>query len=134
MYKYLDTKGQILPLAEDGADLWINGIKKILGRFGVLIGAFANNELIGFVHGTIKFSPEYLGTLKLGFLTHQFILESERGKGVGENLFRELENLFIMQDVHSIEIQSNFLNEGAKAFYKKMGYETELVQFRKVLK
>ena len=134
MYEYLGTKGQMLPLKGGGEELWLEGIRNTLGRFGILIGAFEDEKLVGFIHGAIKFSPNYLGTEKIGFLTHQYLIEEVRGRGIGSLLFDKLEKWFEEKEVSSIEIHSNFLNNEAHLFYKKFGYQDELVQFRKILK
>lgn len=132
MYGYMSGKGLMLELAGDGPENWVASVKKGLGRFGVLFISFRGEEITGFAHGSIRLTPDYLGNKKIGVITHIHLKEQYRGRGTGEKLVEELEKWFETQDVHSIELQVVGRNTPAMGFWEKLGYATELVQYRKL--
>ncbi len=131
MYDYMDEQGLLLDLAENGAIAWTEGVKKGLGRFGIVYTATSGDQTIGFAHGSIRLSPDYLGTLKLGVITHVYVIPEQRSSGVGEKLVKGLEEWFAEKEVHSIELQVLAKNMIGIAFWEKLGYPAELQQHRK---
>ncbi len=83
MYDYMEKHGLIIGLAKEGASKWGKGAKKGLGRFGVIYIASKGDEIIGFSHGSIRLTPDYLGNKKVGVITHIFVEGENRSKGVG---------------------------------------------------
>ena len=133
LYNFIKDKGLKLPLVKDGEKKWINSIKKTVGKFVALFVAVDGEKVAGFVSGVVKFTPDYLGNQKVGFLTFHYIEPDYRGKGIGKKLLKSLENWFKEKNVSSIEVQVSFMNEDSRNYFKKNGYEYELVQFRKFL-
>ncbi|WP_042455463.1 GNAT family N-acetyltransferase [Neobacillus dielmonensis] len=56
------------------------------------------------------------------------ILQDYTGKGIGTQLFTELENWAAANQVHRLELTVMCHNEAAVALYKKMGFEIEGVK------
>lgn len=134
MYHYMNEHGLLLPLAEGGEKKWLEGILKGLGRFGTLLIAETDKDVIGFAHGSIRLAPDYLGNKKLGLITHIYVDREYRGRGVGESLVKKLEKWFKEKDVHSVELQVLAANKSGIAFWEKLGYPVELLQHRKAAK
>jgi ribosomal protein S18 acetylase RimI-like enzyme len=134
MYDFMAGKGLMLPLAENGAELWINSQKNTLGKFALLCISLEEDEVTGFGHAAVKFGPDYLGSPKIGVLTHIYVKESKRRSGTGAALLECLENWFAEKKVHSIELQVVSENDSAIKFWKKNNYQQELLQFRKLNK
>ncbi len=132
LYEQMSGQGLILPLAEKGAELWIGTVKKMINRMGVLIVALNEERVVGFANGTIRFTPDYLGSLKIGSITHIFVLEELRKSGTGYKLVDVLEKWFKSKEVHSIELQVISNNLNGIDFWKGCNYQEELIQFRKV--
>ena len=132
MYEYMKQHGLMLGLADDGQHRWIEAVKKTLGRFAVLLICTVDDEIIGFAHGSIRLSPDYLGNCKIGVITHIHLLNKFRGQGAGIALVRSLEKWFTDQEVHSVELQVLSENHPAIGFWKKLGYHNELLQCRKM--
>ena len=132
MYDFMKQHGLILDLATDGSHKWIETVKKSLGRFGVLFICTLNEEDIGFAHGSIRLTPDYLGNRKTGVITHIHLVDKFRGQGAGIALVKSLEQWFSDQKVHSVELQVLSENHPAIGFWKKLGYQNELVQYRKL--
>ena len=131
MYIYMSGSGLNIDLAEDGAATWLKGVVQGLGRFGTLQVAGIQEKIIGFAHGSIRLTPDYLGSKKVGVITHIYVDREHRGEGVGEKLVKELEKWFKTKEVHSVELQVLAGNKTGIAFWEKLGYPLELNQHRK---
>lgn len=133
MYDHITDKGLMTPLVTGGEKIWMESVRKSLGRFGALIVATSGNEVVGFVHGMVRFLPDFMGGEKVGFVTHQHILDDYRGKGLGKELMEALEKWFSEKGIKQVELQANYYNEYSRKYLEKSGYKYELVQFRKFL-
>lgn len=131
MYDRMEEMGLQLPLAEDGTEKWIKTTQNTSGKFGILVVAREGDKAVGFAHGMIKFLPDYLGGYPIGTITHIFVEEEARKSGIGRELVNELEEWFSTRNVHSVELQVISGNSAGKGFWKKLGYEEELLQYRK---
>jgi len=127
----MDDMGLMLPLAEGGEKKWIKTARNTAGKFGIVILALNNNDVVGFAHGLIKFLPDYLGGYAVGSITHVFVSDDQKLSGIGKELVNMLEEWFRTKKVHSVELQVITGNPGAKEFWKKLGYTEELTQYRK---
>jgi ribosomal protein S18 acetylase RimI-like enzyme len=132
MYDYMKQHGLMIDLAIDGKQRWIEAVKKTLGRFGTLSVCTKGDEVIGFAHGSIRLTPDYLGNKKVGVITHVHVQHQYRGMGSGLLLVKSLEQWFSKQDVHSVELQVLSENLPAIGFWEKLGYYNELLQCRKM--
>jgi len=132
MYEYMNQHGLMLDLADGGQQRWIEAVKKTMGRFGVLLICTLGDETIGFAHGSVRISPDYLGNLKIGVITHIHLMDKFRGQGAGIALVRSLEQWFADNEVHSVELQVLSENHPAIGFWKNLGYHNELLQCRKM--
>lgn len=133
MYAAMDAMGLMIPLAEDGAENWVQSAKNIAGKYGITILVKNDAKAIGFAHGTLRFMPDYLGGLYIGSITHVYVDEQYRRTGIGKLLIKQLEDWFLSKKVHSIELQVIAGNQGAQSFWQKLGYHNELVQYRKMM-
>jgi GNAT superfamily N-acetyltransferase len=133
MYNYMERHGLMLILADEGAEKWLTSVSNTLGKYGMIVIAEDKDEIIGFAHGALKFLPDYLGNSKVGVLTHIYIEDKSRGAGTGKKLTEMLEDWFKSQHVDSVELQVISGNADAIKYWVKMGYDEELIQFRKRL-
>lgn len=131
MYDFMAAQGLMLELAEQGAQKWLNSISQGLGRFGVLYVCEMDNELTGFAHGALRLTPDYLGSKKVGVITHVYVKKESRQKGAGSKLVEALEGWFEVQKVSSVELQVLTQNNLAIEFWESAGYQKELLQYRK---
>lgn len=133
MYRHILDKGLKNPLVEGGERLWMDSVKKSLARFGALIVAEHEGKVVGFVHGLVRFLPDFLGGEKVGFVTHQHILKEFRGHGLGKELMESLEDWYRSKGIRQVELQANYYNQNSRKYLENTGYEYEIVQFRKFL-
>jgi len=133
MYKFMDQHGLLMPLADDGENKWIRAVKNTLDKFCTLIIVVHDDKVVGFAHGALRFSPDYLGTLKTGIVTHIFIAPEFRSQDLGSQMLKRLQDWFQQKEAHSIELQVVADNKEAMRFWEKAGYKLELKQYRKFL-
>ena len=133
MYLYMQHHGLMLELAENGAELWLASLRNTLGKFGILCVAVEYEKVIGFAHGALKFGPDYLGSPKIGLITHIYVREETQKKGTGEALVNALYDWFREKKVGSVELQVISGNSKGIAFWEKLGFTRELFQYRKFM-
>lgn len=131
LYEHMDQTGLKMPLVDGGAERFINGIKRNLGKNYFLLVAKENEEFVGFGIGTLRLAPPYLGSVRVGAITHAYVAEGHRGKGIAAQLFQKIESWLTAKDVHSLELEVLVENEGAVSLWKRLGYEPELLKMRK---
>ncbi|MFN5182251.1 MAG: GNAT family N-acetyltransferase [Bacteroidota bacterium] len=129
-YSELSESECLLPLASKGNELWLDALKRSVGKTSILIIAEFSGKPIGFAHGQLKISPDYLGNLRIGTVAHFYIKKPNRGGDTATLMFTEMINWFKEKNVHSIELQVLKNNYTAEKFWKKMGFEEELNQMR----
>jgi ribosomal protein S18 acetylase RimI-like enzyme len=125
MYKYMNTKGLVYKLTNNGEFLWINTIKKSLGKLNMITVATHEEAIVGFAAGNIRLLPNYLGNIKVGYISHVFVIDSYKKKNIGRKLVSELENWFADKSVNTIELEVLVNNNSALQFWESLGYKSD---------
>ena len=112
-------------LIDGGELLWINTIKKSLGKLHFIKIISVNNEIIGFAAGNIRLLPNYLGQKKIGYISFIYIEDNYKDQGLGSKLAIELEKKLIQNSIHTIELEVIIQNKSAYRFWEKLGYKPE---------
>jgi GNAT superfamily N-acetyltransferase len=133
MYNNMEEHGLMLDLAENGPDKWAGSVRNMLGKFAALPVARSEGRTIGFAHGALRFTTDYLGSRLVGVVTHIYVEPDYRNSGAGKALVESLEGWFTSKKVHSVELQVITGNVEAMNFWERLGYSRELVQFRKII-
>ena len=131
MYRFMEQHGLMVPLAPGGKDKWLKSARQSMGRFSCLVMAKSNDHYTGFAYGAIRFLPDYLGSGKVGVVTHIYVRESERQSGIGKMMLDKLEQWFLEKGVSSVKLQVVSGNREARHFWKQSAYRNELTQYRK---
>ncbi|RPD91717.1 GNAT family N-acetyltransferase [Aureibaculum marinum] len=131
LYDFMETKGLVMPLVENGPQIWMNSIKSTLGKLSNIYVAYDNKKIIGFVTGIIRLSPAYLGNKKIGYLSHLFIESEYRRSGAGEKLSKELDLWFKEKNVDLIEVEVIVDNLNSINFFTKMQFEKDIIKLTK---
>jgi len=132
MYKYMDSIGLNNKLTNNGEFLWINTIKKSLGKLNMVVIATHEDTIVGFAAGNIRLLPNYLGNKKVGYISHVFVTDNYKKKKIGIRLLAELENYFAEKTVKTIELEVLIENKSACKFWEKMGYISDNLRMKKV--
>jgi ribosomal protein S18 acetylase RimI-like enzyme len=122
MYKYMDTIGLNHKLTNNGEFLWINTIKKSIGKLNMVVIATHEETIVGFAAGNIRLLPNYLGNKKVGYISHVFVTDNYKKQKIGNKLLAELVNYFAEKTVKIIELEVLIENNSARKFWEKMGY------------
>lgn len=131
-YAYFHSLGIKLPLADNGAELWLNTIYPSLNKLGMLPLAMKGGQIIGFAHGSVKLLPAYLGGHMVGVVQHVYVAVEYQRQGVAELMIDYLDAWFRKKQVHSVELQVIDGNDQARRFWEKMGFRIELQQMRRL--
>lgn len=132
LYAHLAEAGMQMPLVEGGEKLWRRSAEKLIGgRFGILVAAVRNGEAVGFAHGVLRYAPDYLGGLKVGFITNIYVDPEVRASGIGRSMIEYLETWFRAKETHSCELQVLAGNATGLEFWTRCGFSRELLQMRK---
>lgn len=132
LFAYLSTSELLIPLAEKGESTWSKSIEKVIdGKFGILFIAYDNSQPIGFVHAMIRFTPPYLGNLKVGYISQLYVKQAYRNNSIGTLLMKAAEDWFDSKCVHSYELSVHSFNKQSIEYYHHLGYQDELIQMRK---
>lgn len=129
MYAEMERHGPVKRLSADGARIWLNGVATGLERFGRLSVAVHGDVVVGFAHGSVKLGAEHQGGERIGYITHVHVAEQFRRVGMARALVASLEEWFRLREVRSREIQIVAGNAPAAAFWERLGYTCELVQY-----
>ena len=133
MYQYMSQHGLTMPLTDDGAAKWRRAAERTIGRLGTIAVACDGDQVIGFVRGVIRLGPDHLGSSKIGFVDHTFVVENYRGQGIGRQLFELLENWFRDNAVKRLELQVLCENKDAITAWSAFGFAPELLQMQKTI-
>ncbi len=131
MYDDMSEQGLNINISKDGAKILCESIRKTAGRNNYLVGTFDNNKMTGFGIATLRVTPSYLGNLRVGAISHIYILPNERRDGKAKMLLDKMEKWLIGKDVHSIELEVLYHNQVGIDFWKKNNYKPELLKMRK---
>ncbi|WP_339316198.1 GNAT family N-acetyltransferase [Oceanobacillus sp. FSL W7-1304] len=94
-----------------------------------LIGAFDNEELIGFV-----WLYKHTNYEELRLHINQIIVSKKhRGKGVAKQLIKEAERFAINNEIKTIDLNVSEINVEAIKMYDNIGFSTERRLMKKVL-
>lgn len=135
MYAHQQAHGMTLPLRDDALDIWK---RQSSGRLDspvsvVLVAeAIEGPGLAGFLAGQTKRLPPHLATTrsKVGFISEVFVREAERRHKIGQALVEAAFAWFDRAEVGSVELHVLVQNTAGQEFWRKMGFEPELIQMR----
>lgn len=129
MYAEMAQQGSVRPLATNGARTWLDGITTGLERFGRLCVALKDDEVIGFAHGAVKLLAEHQGGGRVGHVSHVHVSPAHRRSGIARDLVASLDVWFRAKEVESTEITIVVGNAQAQAFWERLGYTADLIQY-----
>lgn len=129
-YDSMSETGLRMPLVENGEFIWLEGIRKSVGRLYQLIVAQEEGEVRGFVFGYIRITPQYLGAQRVGFVDGLYLAEQYRRGPLVIRMIKELYKWFNAQQVASLELQVLLDNEHTWKFWEGMGFRRELYLLR----
>ncbi len=132
-YAGMVEQGWVMPLVDGGEKIWRRSIEKTLGKLAVVAVAVEDGKAIGFIQGVLRVGPTYLGSYRLGIVTHIYVAPEGRARGVSKRMVDQMEAWFRKKEVYACELNAIWKNTASIDFWEHMGFERELLQMRKVL-
>ncbi len=112
-------------------------LQRIESANGVLLVALEAEVPVGFVAGIIPVETEsdlleHYPT-KEGTIVELVVTEEQRGKNIGSDLLKAVEEYFKQEGCDSIRVGCFSPNTGAHMFYEKCGYSDRYIEMLKSL-
>lgn len=112
-------------------------LEKVAKEHGKILIALWGDVPVGHLIASIEepsaFRDTYQIPQKHGVIDSLYVREGYRGKGISTALVADIENYFRTQECTHVTVGALFVNEPAKAFYRKQGYQEQYVDFFKKL-
>ncbi len=131
MHVEMEGQGMALRLVPGGGSIWLKATTSGLERFGRITVAEVDGQVAGFAHAAVKLAPEHLGGGRIGHITHVYVSPPHRRSGIAQQLAASLHAWLGSKEVSGIELHVVHGNEAGLAFWRSLGYATELLQLRK---
>lgn len=128
MHAELAASGLVLPLVDGGEEIWAQGVRRGVERFGRTVVLEDRDRVHGFAHGALKMAPDHLGGVLLGQVTHVHVDPASRRHGWAGRMFVPLQEWFRSRQVTRIELQVVADNDAAMVFWRGQGFQADLVQ------
>lgn len=118
-------------LKEEGESIWLDSVKRMLNKTIVIFYALEEDKIFGFSVGSVRLLPAFLGIKKLGFISYVYVDPSMRSSTIGTHLVTSLEQWFGENNCLSIELEVLNKNLPAHRFWRKLGYQDNMIIMRK---
>ncbi len=139
MYRHMDGLGLMVPLAPDGAAIWLKALMPMLGKLHSIQVAWAEPSAaadappraVGFAVGSIRVGPAHLGGIRSGAITHLYVDPAMRGGGLGRRLYAALSSWFTERGLQHQELEVLVNNEPARRFWAGLGFKPDHLVMRR---
>lgn len=125
MYQYMNNLGLVQQLVPGGHEVWVNAIKKSLGKLNSIYIASKDDKIVGFAAGNLRLLPAYLGSKKVGYISHVYIIPEYRKQLIAKDLVLRLEQWFEEKKVSFVELEVLSENKSAYRFWEKSGFSLD---------
>jgi len=129
LYEHQRAHGLLAPIPDGAFAEWARSLATVLGRFGFVTVASVDGVDAGFCAGRMRPMPPYYGGGYTGYISEVFVDPAARGLGIGRTLVDAGVRWFRERDVRRVELQVVWRNEAALAFYRRLGWVEDVVQF-----
>jgi len=109
-------------VARNGRINYIRQLQKALRdeNFQVLV-AVDGRRVIGYVLGYIGQNPPIFPNPRFGFIADVCVTQTQRRRGVGERLVREICRWFRVRELDNVQMNVAHHNPQSQAFWRKLG-------------
>jgi GNAT superfamily N-acetyltransferase len=134
LYQVLEGYGLAAPLVPGGELLWRKGVEPLLGRLiGLTAAIDADERVLGFIHTTLVYLPDYLGGARAARLGHIYVADDARGFGLPARMWEVAEGWLRAAGATSVEVQAQAGNMPSRGLWPRLGFSEDVIQFRKSL-
>jgi ribosomal protein S18 acetylase RimI-like enzyme len=109
-------------------------VRSLLGRDDALaVVAVEGDRLVGYGVGRISVLPGFFARRRRGYIHDVVTRETHRRRGIGRRLVEALLQWMREADVSSVELTVAVSNEGAVAFWERLGFVTYMHHMKRDL-
>jgi GNAT superfamily N-acetyltransferase len=128
-----DLKAFGLPfeIADEPVGRMIRYMRGVAMKSGMVFIAEGNGGIAGFGWGTLRMQPALLEKAKRGCVNDLYVAPPWRGSGLGERLFRLVDDWLIGKGVDVIEFEALTDNSSAQVIWERRGYRDTFRTMRK---
>lgn len=113
----------------DASALYVkNKIKSLDSLFLV---AIENNEIVGFLAGTLHKRPKARKTVRPASLDELYVEEKFRNQGVGKEMISRFQDWAKKQGANKLKVGTFHKNERALHVYKDLGFKDHIIKLEK---
>ncbi|MHA2255292.1 MAG: N-acetyltransferase family protein [Candidatus Heimdallarchaeaceae archaeon] len=107
---------------EDADQVWINYISTIYQQDNFKVYVAQNDDkIVGYCVGQIVEKPPVYKFRKIGQINNIAVKEGHKQRGIGQSLFEQMKEWFVVKNVSHIELSAATNNPQSLAFWNKMG-------------
>ena len=129
LYHYIETIDPVWRTSPHAADNLKAHLDELYTkRYAITYVACANQEIIGFITGTIILRPPVILPHRDGLIDNAFVTSSWRDRGIGTRLAHMMLAWFREQGVDEVRIHYQVSNTRAVAFWEKVGFRSWTMQ------
>jgi len=125
--------GMSIHLVEGGERLWVDSMRKLLGRYAQIIVAEHEKKIVGYSAGVLRVLPPYYGSIVIGYWDSVYIEKEYRRMGLGDGMMGMLLDWWRGKGAVLAEGERLSVNEKVKGNYQRSGFHEEIVKYRKIL-
>ncbi len=107
--------------------------KQIANPDGTILIAI-DGAAVGFIIAEVVEYFPFCQVERIGHIKELFVAEGYRGRGIGKQLIKALEQLYVAQGIGHFRIETIVYYEKNRAIYESMGYQPFLLDLRKSVK
>jgi len=109
-------------------------LRTLIGRDDALaVIARDGTRLVGYAVGRITHLPPFFEHRHRGYIHDVYVREPHRHRGIGRRLIAEILSWFARRGVTVVELTVAANNEDGASFWRKLGFETYMLQMKKLL-
>lgn len=113
--------------ADNGEEVFAEFVEKnISSETACAYVAVVDGTIVGYCQGMLEKHPPVLVQTDYGQILDFAVTADYRRTGVGEKMCRALQDWFVFNGVHRVEVRHSEFNEIASRFWSKMGFKPYL--------
>lgn len=125
--------GMSIRLVEGGERLWVDSMRRLLGRYSQIIIGEHEDRIVGFSAGVLRVLPPYYGSIVIGYWDSVYIEKEYRRIGLGDAMMSLLLDWWRQKGAVLAEGDRLSVNENVKGNYVRSGFHEEIVKYRRFL-
>ncbi len=127
--------GEVWSWSDDASARWTQDLTESIGEPDsvIWVAEYLDGPIFAFIRGCVRENPEVFSVRRSGEIWDMFVEESQRKRGVGTELMEAAVGDMKRRGAQNVKLHVAILNEPARRFYEKLGFEAVMVRMFKRL-